>query len=70
MRALICRWLGIPTREEIRAAILLEIDAEKAWLLHDDLPSRDRPNLVGLRLDSEACREFAIQCGRREDTRG
>jgi hypothetical protein len=62
-RNLIRRWLGVPTREEIRAMILREIDADTAWKTDSD------HTLEVLRRNAGTERSVAISFGYREDTR-
>lgn len=62
---LIRRWLGVPTRAEVRGMVLREIDADAAW--------RDAPK-SGRTFGSEGVirsrdRSVAIILGEREDTR-
>jgi hypothetical protein len=67
MRALRCllrRWLGIPTRGDIRAIVLREIDADAAWR---DGSAGQTPACA--RREREIQRLMATTSGRREDTR-
>lgn len=65
MRNLIRRWLGAPTRAEIREMILREIDADAVW--------QSRPRIGGStiahRVQREQDRAVAQEIGAREDTR-
>lgn len=65
MRNLIRRWLGVPTRAEIREMILREIDADAVW--------RTSPRIgeskIATRVQREQDRAFAQEIGAREDTR-
>jgi hypothetical protein len=64
MTRLLLRWLGIPTRADIRAMILREIDADAVWRA----PSLKTAEFDREQLDS--ARQVAIMVGSREDTRG
>lgn len=59
------RWLGIPTREEIRTMILREIDADAAWHM-----AATGKTAETARRDFRIDRDVAIMSGHREDTRG
>lgn len=57
------RWLGIPTREEIRAQILREIDADAAW-------GSNLPRSHAAQREARAHRrDIDIELGLRENTR-
>ena len=65
MGNLIRRWLGVPTRAEIREMILREIDADAVWrdgnILHRTFEFQ--------RADKERARKVAVLTGKRENTR-
>lgn len=65
MSALIRRLLGVPSKAEIRAMILREIDADYAWQMERSCTSKRAQ-----RLGREGDRDWAITLGTREDTRG
>jgi len=67
LRNRIRRWLGVPTRADIRAIVLREIDADYAWLDRDDSKGT---TLEASRRNHEINRITAIAFGYREDTRG
>ncbi|MEJ7933524.1 hypothetical protein WG907_04530 [Sphingobium sp. AN558] len=69
IRALILRWLGAPTRADIRAMILREIDADRAT---EQAVSQGRASfidIIGFRQAFERDRESRIANLEREDTR-
>lgn len=64
IRAALRRWLGVPTREEIRAMVLREIDADRVTG-----SCHFQESLVPSRIELEAARDRFIRNGKREDTR-
>lgn len=66
LRSAVRRWLGVPSREEVRVQILREIDADAVWRQCRD----PYASLSGERLAAGATRNAAIELGKREDTRG
>lgn len=65
MSALIRRLLGIPSKAEIRAMILREIDAEHVWAMERSGAPKHLQRAM-----REGDRDWAITLGTREDTRG
>lgn len=70
MRARIRRWLGVPTHSEVRAAILREIDADKAAEVAAEKGRASIIDMMTWRRERARAREARIVQGYREDTRG
>ena len=66
MSTLICRLLGIPSKAEIRAMILREIDADRVWREGSVV---DRIEAGSSRWRLSRKRDAAVSLGEREDTR-
>lgn len=65
LRNRIRRWLGVPTRTDIRTIVLREIDADTVWR---EGQATETHSVRRRRRHAE--RDAAIHFGGREDTRG